>query len=153
MRSETMQGTNLSFFHLLKGSLRSIHNLIGREMIAGPEGCDHVFRSLGQLKKLRAKPLLHFGGSFIRKSEGHDFCDGDGSRLSHEEIEDTIDENRGLAGSGSCDYDDIAIAGCLCQESILRVRECELITHRVLSVFSSGARLGLAAIDTSATRP
>src|SRR5687767_4549829 len=146
MRGETMQGTDLSFFNLLESSLRSIHDLVGRKMVARPEDGDHVFRLLGQSTKLRAKPLLHFSSGFVRKGEGHDFRNSYGARLSHEEIEDAIDEDRGLAGSGSCDHDDVAIPGCLCQESILRVLECELITHRVLSVFSSGVRLGLEAI-------
>ena len=81
-------------------------------------------------EELRAKPLLHFSCGFIGEGKGHDFRDGQGIWLSQEEVEDAIDEDRGLAGPGSRDHHDIAVPGCLRQEPILRVRECQQLTHR-----------------------
>ncbi len=122
-------------------------------MVAGPEGGDHVIGLLGQAKELCAEPLLHFGCGFIGEGEGHDLCDGQGVRLSQEEVEDAIDEDRGLASPGSRNHYDIAVPGRLRQEPILGIRECQYVTHRLLSVSSTGVRLGPGAICKSATRP
>ena len=122
-------------------------------MITGPEGGYHVICLLGQAKELRAKPLLHFTCGFVGEGEGHDLRDGQGVRLPHEEIEDAIDEDRGLASPGPRDHHDIAVQDCLRQEPILGVRDCQYITHRGLSVFSTGVRLGPGETGKSATRP
>ena len=93
-------------------------------MVTGSESGDQVIGLLGQAKELRAKPLLHFSGGFVGKGEGHDLRDGQGAWLSQEEVEDAIDQDRGLTGPGSRDHHDIAVPGCLSQEPILGICEC-----------------------------
>ncbi len=115
MCGKTMQGTDLGFFHLLKGLAGAFADLLCREMVSGPEGVDQVIGLLGQTKQLNAKPLLHFSGGFIGEGEGHDLRDGQGVRLSQEKVQDTIDEDRGFAGPGSRDHHDVAVPGGLCQ--------------------------------------
>src|SRR6267378_5596537 len=105
-------------------------------MVTSSEGSDHVIGLLGQTKELRAEPLLHFSGGFVGEGESHDLRDGQGVWLSQKEVENTIDEDRGLAGPGSRNHHDIAVPGGFRQEPILGVRECEYITHQLLSVFS-----------------
>ena len=153
VRSKTMQGADLGFFHLLKRRPGPFAYLFSREMITGTKDVDLLISLLGQAKELCAEPLLHFSGGFVGESEGHDLRDGQVVWLSHEEVEDTIDKDRGLAGPGSRDHHDIAVPGCLRQEPILGVRECQSITHRLLSVFSTGVRLGPEETGKSATRP
>lgn len=114
MCGKTMQGANLGFFHLPKGNPRSFADLVSREMVSGSERGDQVIRLLGEAKELRVKPLLHFCRGFVGEGEGHDFRNGQGVRFSQEEVQDTIDEDRGFAGPGSCNYHDIAIPGGLC---------------------------------------
>ena len=94
-------------------------------MVTGLEDGDHVIGLLGQTKELRAEPLLHFSCGFVGEGEGHDLCDGQGIWLSQEEVEDAIDEDRGLAGPGSRNHHDIAVPGGFRQEPILGVRECQ----------------------------
>ena len=83
---KTMQGANLGFFHLPKGSPRSFADLVSREMVSGSERGDQVIRLLGQTKELRVKPLLHFSRGFVGKGEGHDFRDSQGIWFSEEEV-------------------------------------------------------------------
>src|SRR6267143_487278 len=115
-------------------------------MVTGPEDGDHVISLLGQTKELRAEPLFYFSCGFVGEGEGHNLCDGQGVWLSQEEVEDAIDEDRGLAGPGSRNYHDITVPGGLRQEPTLGVSECQYITHHLLSAFSTGVRLGPGAI-------
>ena len=153
VRGKTMQGADLGFFYLPKGHPGPFADLFSREMVPGPKGSDQVIILLGQAKELHPKPLFHFRCRFVCERECDNLRDGQWVRLSHEEVEDAIDKDRGLAGPGSCDHHDIAVPGCLCQEPIPGIRECEQLTHRLLSAFSGGVRLGPEAIDTSATKP
>ena len=122
-------------------------------MVTGPESGDQVIGLLGQAKELRAEPLLHFCCGFIGEREGHNLRHGQGVWLSQEEVEDSIDQDRSLAGPGSRHYHNITVPEGLRQEAILGVCECECLTHRVLSAFSTCVRLGPGAIDRSATKP
>ena len=122
-------------------------------MIPGTKDRDHVIGLLGQTKKLRPESLLHFSGGFVGEGQGYNLRDRQGVWLSQEEIEDTIDENGGLAGAGSRDYHDIAIPGCLGQKPSPGIYKRRCITHRVLSVFSGGVILGPVATDRNATMP
>ena len=105
-------------------------------MVSGSKSIDQVLILLGQAKELHSQPLLHFRCRFVCEREGDDLRDGQWARLSHEEVEDTIDKDRGLACPGSCDHHDIAIPGCLCLEPILGIRERQKLSHRRPSVFS-----------------
>jgi len=125
MRGKTMQGADLGFFHLLKRRPRPFDYLFSRNMVPGLEGDDHVVGLLGQTKELHAKPLLHFSCGFVGESERHDLCDGQRVWLSQDEIEDAVDENRGLAGPGSRNHHDIAVPGGFRQHPILRVGKCQ----------------------------
>ena len=104
MRGKTMQGTDLGLFHLLKCRPGPFAHLFSREVITGTKDCDQVIVLLGQMKELRAKPLLHFSGGFVGEGERHDLRDDQWVRLSQEEVEDAIDEDRGLASPGSCNH-------------------------------------------------
>jgi hypothetical protein len=86
-----MQGTDLGLFHLLKRHPGSFTYLLSRQMISGTQDRNHIIGLLSHTKELCAKPLLHFSGSFVSEGEGHDLRDGQGVRLSHEEVEHAID--------------------------------------------------------------
>ncbi len=94
-------------------------------MVTGSEDGEHVIGLLGQTKELRAEPLLHFSCGFVGEGEGHDLRNGQGIRLSQEEVEDAIDEDRGLTSPGSRNHHDITVPGGLRQEPILGVSECQ----------------------------
>jgi hypothetical protein len=83
-------------------------------MVTRSEGGDQLIGLLGQGKELSAKALFHFSGGFIGKGEGHNFRDGQRIWFSQKEVQNSIDEYRGLAGSGSCYHHDIAVPGGLC---------------------------------------
>ena len=119
-----------------------------------PERRDIISSAVGAAaKELHPEPLLHFGCGFVGEGESHDLRDGQWVWLSQEEVEDTIDEDRGLAGPSSRNHHDIAVPGCLSQEPILGVRKYQHITHRVLSAFLAGVTLVPGETGMSATRP
>ncbi len=151
--SKTVQRADLSLFHLLKCHLGPFAYLFSGKMVTGTNDRDCIIGLIGEMKELRAKPLLHFSRGFVGEGEGHDLRDGQGVRLSHEEVKNPIDQDRGLAGPGSRNHHDIAVPGCLRQEPILGVRQYQRITHRVLSAFLAGVILVPGETGTSATRP
>ena len=153
MRSKTMQGADLGLFHLLKRRPGPFAYLFSWEMVPGQEGGDHVIILLGQAKELQPEPLLHFSCGFVSEGESHDLRNSQRIRFSQQKVEDTVDEDRGLARPGSRDYHDIAVPGSFRQEPILGVCERQYITHHLLSAFSTGVKLGLGETDKSATRP
>ncbi|MCG3768404.1 MAG: hypothetical protein JW394_0510 [Nitrospira sp.] len=123
VRGKTMEGADLGFLHLRQRCCHSFAHLLSGKVVAGPENLAQFIIMIGQAKELRPQPLLHLSGSLISKGEGHDLRDRQGTRLPQEEIENAIDQDRGLAGSGSCHHDDIAIPSGLGQEPVLGVCE------------------------------
>src|SRR5215475_15790276 len=121
-------------------------------MVPRPKRGHRLISLLDEKKKLYAEPLLHLHGSFVRKGEGHDFRNGQWVRLSHEEVKDAIDENRGLTSPSSSQHDNIAVPGCLRQDAILGIRECQELSHRWPSVFSTCVELEPEVNGTNATR-
>src|SRR4029078_13725464 len=119
--SKTVQRADLGLFHLLKCHLGPFAYLFSGKMVTSTEDRDRIIGLIGEMKELRAKPLLHFSRGFVGEGEGHDLRDGQGVRLSHEEVKKAIVQERGRAGRVSRNHDVMAVPSCLRQEPILEV--------------------------------
>src|ERR1043166_8220671 len=153
VRGKTMQSADLGLFHLLKRHPSTFAYFFRREVIPSTKESDQIISLLGHAKELCAKPQLHLSGGFVGEGEGYDLGDGQRVGLSHEKIQYAVDQDCGLAGSGSGDHDDIAVPCGLRQEPILRVRKYQHVTHRVFSAFLTVVTLEPWETGRSATKP